>query len=110
MEVIEQNSAKAPFHFVIAAITDTWPVGQFPADLYGADLQVTFQVNGHDLLFSAVIEDIYRRMNARVDGEVLAKAKGLISAAGLEPVRQALERVEWEISEALEAVLARGTA
>jgi hypothetical protein len=85
----------------LAAISDTVCKGNFQGK---NPVEVTFLVNGQEMPFTATLEDIWRRMEAEMDGKVLAKAEEMVTAAGLDAVSEVLREVEWKVKEALSKV------
>lgn len=115
MEQFDCTVRDEPGHFVIAAIAAfdprlmnkaIWPESGVHEDgRRSAFVQVTFTVNGVEMPFRATLEDIYKRMQARIDEQVLEKAISLISIAGFDEVREAIDEANWKIKDHFETAL-----
>lgn len=69
------------------------------------EVAVTLLVNGTQVPFKSVIDGFFSRMLSHLDEEVENRAKQLVTEAGLDRIRTALERAEWDISEAIRRTL-----
>lgn len=99
-ETIDVTSQEFPGFFIIAAITRS----KVDIDKISNPVEVTFLVNGIELPFTDTINDIYRRMNERLDMEAIEIAEKMVTEAGLDGVAEALREVEWKVKEALEKI------
>jgi hypothetical protein len=94
----------APYFFFISAVTH-YSGGIITDDRLIGDIAMEFRVNGVDLPFEKTMLDMYERMEKNFSARVLARAQDLISAAALEPLRQALDDAEEQIETALRTAL-----
>jgi hypothetical protein len=71
----------------------------------GSEVEVKLTVNGVEIDFATTVQELWDQCNRDADGRALTMAKDIIKGAGLEKVREAVERAEWEISNALDESL-----
>lgn len=100
-EYIDVTSREFPGFFLIAAITQAKAVGD---KINSNPVSVTLLVNGVELPFTETMNDIYRRMEEQIDKQARELAERMVTAAGLEPLAEAIQKAEWEIKEAIAKV------
>ncbi len=78
---------------------DIWNVFGLHPD--NPHVQVELKVNGHDVPFRILLEDLVAQVERIHDDLVMEKAKELVGVAGLSKVMSTLQHVEWNLEEAL---------
>lgn len=97
------------------AMTDAAPGAKFEAAFVTPDqaaanaekrsilVDVVVTVNGVQVPFMKIVNEAWKQIEASIEAEVLVKAKELVGRSRLDKLADKLERVEWELEEALRA-------
>lgn len=102
----------APQHFLIESAVLAEQAGQLGVrDLadeaykkFGGDFNIEFKVNGHELPFSKVVEEIYKRMEDSLEKRAAEKALEIIMMSGFQELVQTMQSAEWKIREKIKEV------
>lgn len=70
-----------------------------------SDVDVVMTVNGVEVPFSLMVENMVEQCSGRFNRHVEEKAKALVSTAGLDDVMQALERAKYDIEQKIDQAL-----
>lgn len=76
---------------------------------YSSLVDVKLTVNGVEIPFESTVENMWNQLSNSVDARALAKAKDIISGAGLADLFDTIRHAEWEIGRALETSLEKIT-
>jgi hypothetical protein len=89
-----------PGHFLIAAIAIA---GDAAKEITDPVVEIEFRINGIEMSFVEVMEDLWKRANDHLEQDAREKAIEMITEVGLNPISEVLLDAEYQIRQALPA-------